>query len=124
MIKEESINELESLIRTLEFIQEEQAFIKNKIAGILTNNVMESTVEWVEELNQHISNRESAIQLLKNDILSLSRLLKIKVPNSSDIDSKIIATLKKYKQQIVYLENEFMSWKHEVNQKIEFPSPS
>ena len=124
MIKEESINELESLIRTLEFIQEEQAFIKNKIAGILTNNVMESTVEWVEELNQHISNRESAIHLLKNDILSLSRLLKIKVPNSSDIDSKIIATLKKYKQQIVYLENEFMSWKHEVNQKIEFPSPS
>jgi len=124
MIKEESINELESLIRTLEFIQEEQAFIKNKIAGILTNNVMESTVEWVEELNQHISNRESAIQLLKNDILSLSRLLKIKVPNSSDIDSKIVATLKKYKQQIVYLENEFMSWKHEVNQKIEFPSPS
>jgi len=124
MIKEESINELESLIRTLEFIQEEQAFIKNKIAGILTNNVMESTVEWVEELNQHISNRESAIQLLKNDILSLSRLLKIKLPNSSDIDSKIIATLKKYKQQIVYLENEFMSWKHEVNQKIEFPSPS
>ena len=124
MIKEASIKELESLIRTLEFIQEEQAFIKNKIAGILTDNVVESTIEWVEELNQHISNRESAIQLLKNDILSLSRLLKIKVPNSSDIDNKIVATLKKYKQQIVYLENEFMSWKHEVNQKIEFPSPS
>ena len=124
MIKEESIKELESLIRTLEFIQEEQAFIKNKIAGLLTDNVLESTIAWVEELDHHISNRESAIQLLKNDILSLSRLLKIKVPNSSDIDNKIIATLKKYKQQIVYLENEFMTWKHDVNQKIEFPSPS
>jgi predicted RNase H-like nuclease (RuvC/YqgF family) len=124
MIKEASTKELESLIRTLEFIQEEQAFIKNKIAGILTDKVVESTIEWVEELNQHISNRESAIQLLKNDILSLSRLLKIKVPNSTDIDVKIITTLKKYKQQIVYLENEFMKWKHDVNQKIEFPGPS
>ncbi len=124
MVKETSIKELESLIRTLEFIQEEQAFIKNKITGLLTDNVLESTIAWVEELDHHISNRESAIQLLKNDILSLSRLLKIKVPNSSDIDNKIIATLKKYKQQIVYLENEFMTWKHDVNQKIEFPNPS
>ncbi len=122
MIKEESLKELESLIRTLEFIQEEQAFIKNKIAGLLTDTVLEATVLWVEELDQHISNRESAIQLLKSDILSLNRLLKIKVSNSSEIDKKIVLTIKKYKQQIVYLENEFMSWKHDVNQKIEFPS--
>ncbi len=122
MNKEESIKELESLIRTLEFIQEEQAFIKNKIAGLLTDTVLEATVLWVEELDQHISNRESAIQLLKSDILSLNRLLKTKVHNSSEIDNKIILSIKKDKQQIVYLENEFMSWKHDVNQRIEFPS--
>jgi len=68
MNKEILLQEIESLVRTIDFIQEEQSFIKHKLSSLLEKRVMRNVVAWAEVLHQEIFNRETAIYLLKSDI--------------------------------------------------------
>ena len=119
MKKEFIIQELESLIRSLDFIQEEQAFIKRKLIGLLENLVLNDFIIWAEDLQLQILNREAALRLLKNDILILKKGVKASKSSNNIVEPKFETAYKKYKLQIVYLENEFIAWKSDVNEKFE-----
>ena len=108
MKKELFIQELESLIRTLDFIQEEQAFIKKKLTNYIDTLDEATLIQWAEEMQQQILNREAALQLIRKDILLLK---------ASGITEPLL--LKKDKQQVIYLENEFIQWKHAIDQKLD-----
>ena len=119
MKKEFIIQELESLIRSLDFIQEEQAFIKRKLIGLLENQVLNDFIIWAEDLQLQILNREAAVRLLKNDILLLKKGVKASKSSNNMVEPKFETAYKKYKLQIVYLENDFITWKSIVNEKFE-----
>ena len=119
MKKEFIIQELESLIRSLDFIQEEQAFIKRKLSGLLENLVLNDFIIWAEDLQLQILNREAALRLLKNDILLLKKGVKASKSSNNMVEPKFETAYKKYKLQIVYLENDFITWKSNVNEKFE-----
>ena len=119
MKKEFIIQELESLIRSLVFIQEEQAFIKRKLIGLLENLVLNDFIIWAEDLQLQILNREAALRLLKNDILLLKKGVKASKSSNNMVEPKFETAYKKYKLQIVYLENDFITWKSIVNEKFE-----
>ena len=119
MKKEFIIQELESLIRSLVFIQEEQAFIKRKLIGLLENLVLNDFIIWAEDLQLQILNREAALRLLKNDILILKKGVKASKSSNNMVEPKFETAYKKYKLQIVYLENDFITWKSIVNEKFE-----
>jgi archaellum component FlaC len=106
--KEFFIKELESLQRTLDFIQEEQAFVKQKITHYLDIFEEDSWIEWAEEMQQQILNREAALHLLKKDIQKLKGRKLVDV-----------VEVKKQKQQLNYLENEFLTWKQVIDQKLD-----
>ena len=108
MKKELFIQELESLIRTLDFIQEEQAFIKRKLTNYIDTLEEAILIQWAEEMQQQILNREAALQLIRKDLLLLK---------ASGITEPLL--LKKDKQQVIYLENEFVQWKHAIDQKLD-----
>jgi len=108
MNKEFITQEVESLIRSLEFIQEEQAFIKRKLSSLLENLVMNDFIVWAEELQLQILNREAAVKLLLIDILVLKKGIKASKSANNLVESKLVAEYKKYKLQVVYLENEFI----------------
>jgi hypothetical protein len=116
MNKEIMSQEIESLIRTLDFIQEEQSFIKRKLSSLLENMVMSDILAWAEELHQEILNRETAIQLLKGDVIALRNLVKTKRSVNNIIDPSTVSTYKKYKQQVGYIEAEFFTWKNAANE--------
>ena len=111
--------EVESLIRSLDFIQEEQAFIKRKLIGLLENLVLNDFIIWAEDLQLQILNREAAVRLLKNDILLLKKGVKASKSSNNMVEPKFETAYKKYKLQIVYLENDFITWKSIVNEKFE-----
>jgi len=119
MNKEFITQEVESLIRSLDFIQEEQAFVKRKLSSFLENFVMNDFIIWAEELQLQILNREVAVRLLNNDILLLKKGVKTSKSVNNIVEAKFVTEYKKYKQQVVYLENEFIAWKSEVNEKFE-----
>ena len=119
MNKEFTTQELESLIRSLDYIQEEQAFVKRKLSSFLENFVMNDFIIWAEDLQLQILNREAAVRLLKNDILLLKKGVKASKSANNIVEAKLVTEYKKYKLQVVYLENEFITWKSEVNEKFE-----
>jgi hypothetical protein len=119
MNKEIMLQEIESLIRTVDFIQEEQSFIKRKLSSLLENMVMSDVVAWAEDLHQEILNRETAIQLLKSDVVTLRNQVKAKRSVNNIVDPNTVADYKKYKQQVGYIEAEFFTWKNIANEKFD-----
>lgn len=119
MNKEIITQEIESLIRTLDYVQEEQSFIKRKLSSLLENIVMNDVLIWAEDLHQEILNRETAVHLLKNDVLILRNQVKVKRSVNNIIDSKTVEQFKKYKEQVGYIESEFFKWKNTANEKFE-----
>ena len=119
MNKEFITQELESLIRSLDYIQEEQAFVKRKLSSFLENFVMNDFIIWAEELQLQILNREAAVRLLKLDVLQLKKGVKASKSANNIVEAKLVTEYKKYKLQVVYLENEFITWKSNVNEKFE-----
>lgn len=108
MKKEFFIQELESLNRTLDFIQEEQAYIKKKLTIYIDAMVESKIILWAEEVQQQILNREVALQLIKKDFLVYKA--------SKTLDEQ---KLKKDKQQLGYLEAEFIQWKHAIDLQLD-----
>ncbi len=123
MNKEVIILELASLIRSLDFIQEEQAFIKSKLTGKLDSTQDITLLNWVEDIQQQIINRELAIQLLKKDVQQLDRIFNLNRVSSS-IDEDQISQFKNDKEQVQYLEKEFFVWKNNVNHQLELTTTS
>jgi len=119
MKKEIVLQEVESLIRSLEFIKEEQSFIKSKLSSLLENKLEQPTIIWAEELHQAILNRETAILLLKNDVLGLRNIIKTNPLEMESVSEDIVKSYKKLKQQVSYIEVEFFNWKNTTNQSLE-----
>lgn len=122
MKKEIVLQEIDSLNRTLDFVQEEQSFIKRKLSSFLDNVVLNEAILWAEVIHQEILNRETAIQLLKSDIIKVTSLVKAKRSINNIVDPSIVENFRKYKQQLEYIETEFLSWKHTTNEKFESAS--
>ena len=119
MNKEIIILEIDSLIRTLNFIQEEQLFIKNKLSNFLENTLEFPILNWAEKLHQEILNRESAIQLLKKDILKLQNQVFRKNVINHISDQLMMEAFKKFKLQVIYIETEFITWKNISNKQFD-----
>jgi len=118
MNKEVIILELASLIRSLDFMQEEQAFIKSKLTGKLDSTQDITLLNWVEDIQQLIINRELAIQLLKKDVQQLDRIFNLNRVGDS-INEDQMSQFKNDKEQVQYLEKEFFVWKNNVNHQLE-----
>ncbi len=123
MNKEVIILELASLLRSLDFIQEGQAFIKTKLTDKLEDATDLTIINWAEDIHQQILNRELAIQLLKKDVQQLDRSLKL-LSGNKEIGKERLEKMKKYKDQVNYLEQEYLIWKNNVNNYIELSGTS
>ena len=80
---------------------------------------MHDFIEWAEDLQLQIINRETAIKLLKSDIVALRNKTKATKSINNIVDASLVLDFKKYKQQVVYLEKQFMIWKNDVNERFD-----
>jgi hypothetical protein len=119
MNKEILIQEFNSLMKALDHIQEEQSIVKRKLNVLLESAVMLDFLVWAEELLQQILNRETAVLLLRNDISVFKKLVTTKKTIAIYVDLTQNKLFKKFKEQVLYLENEFSDWKLEVDEKLE-----
>ena len=94
MNKEFITQEVESLIRSLDFIQEEQAFVKRKLSSLLENFVINDFIIWAEELQLQILNREAAVRLLKLDVLQLKIGVKASKSANNIVEAKLVTEYK------------------------------
>jgi len=119
MNKEILIQEFDSLMKVLDHIQEEQSIVKRKLNVLLGSTVMLDFLVWAEELLQQILNRETAIVLLRKDIIVFKKSVTTKKTIAIYVDLTQNKLFKKFKEQVLYLENEFSDWKLEADEKLE-----
>ena len=119
MNKEILIQEFDSLMKVLDHIQEEQSIVKRKLNVLLESTVMLDFLVWAEELLQQILNRETAIVLLRKDIIVFKKSVTTKKTIAIYVGLTQNKLFKKFKEQVLYLENEFSDWKLEVDEKLE-----
>lgn len=119
MSKEILIQEFDSLMKVLDHIQEEQSIVKRKLNLLLESTVMLDFLVWAEELLQQILNRETAIVLLRKDIIVFKKSVTTKKTIAIYVGLTQNKLFKKFKEQVLYLENEFSDWKLEADVKLE-----
>ena len=119
MNKEILIHEFDSLMMVLDHIQEEQSIVKRKLSVLLESAVILDFLIWAEELLQQILNRETAVLLLRNDINAFRKSVLTKKTIAIYVDLTQHKFFKKFKEQVLYLENEFSDWKLEADEKLE-----
>lgn len=119
MSKEILIQEFDSLMKVLDHIQEEQSIVKRKLNLLLESTVMLDFLVWAEELLQQILNRETAIVLLRKDIIVFKKSVTTKKSIAIYVGLTQNKLFKKFKEQVLYLENEFSDWKLEADVKLE-----
>ena len=119
MNKEILIQEFDSLMKVLDHIQEEQYIVKRKLNVLLESAVMLDFLVWAEELLQQILNRETAIVLLRKDIIVFKKSVTTKKTIAIYVGLTQNKLFKKFKEQVLYLENEFSDWKLEADEKLE-----
>lgn len=119
MSKEILIQEFDSLMKVLDHIQEEQSIVKRKLNLLLESTVMLDFLVWAEELLQQILNRETAIVLLRKDIIVFKKSVTTKKSIAIYVGLTQNKLFKKFKEQVLYLENEFSDWKLEADEKLE-----
>lgn len=119
MGKEILIQEFDSLMKVLDHIQEEQSIVKRKLNLLLESTVMLDFLVWAEELLQQILNRETAIVLLRKDIIVFKKSVTTKKSIAIYVGLTQNKLFKKFKEQVLYLENEFSDWKLEADEKLE-----
>lgn len=119
MNKELLYKDLDGLLNTLDFIQEEQAAIKRKLTRLLDNSLPNQFIEWAEEIHQQILNREVALLLLRKDIKVLRNTITLKKVVIYFVQNQYVKLISKYKEQITYLENEFKNWSKTTSEKFD-----
>ena len=111
--------DIDGLLNTLDVVQEEQTAIKRKLSGLLDNEVSIPFINWAEDIHQQILNREAAVQLLRKDIIALKKTIMQKKSIIYFIDNPYVKMITKYKEQVGYLQNEFIIWSKATAEKFD-----
>ena len=119
MNKEVLYMDLDGLLITLDVVQEEQTAIKRKLSGLLDNVVSTPFINWAEDIHQQILNREAAVQLLRKDIIALKKTIVQKKSVIYFFDNQYVKMITKYKEQVGYLQNEFIIWSKATAEKFD-----
>jgi hypothetical protein len=67
-------HELETWLRTLDYIQQENVSLKNCLADIIINDIEPEMLEEVEYFQNQFLNKDTIISLLRYDIAEQNRL--------------------------------------------------
>ena len=67
-------HERETWLRTLDYIQQENVFLKNCLADIISNDIEPEMLEEVEYFQNQFINKDTVISLLRYDIAEQNKL--------------------------------------------------
>jgi len=100
--------ELSSWLRSLDFMEQENAFLKNNLSRILDTFNEDGLINWADDYQGIILQREAVMDLLREDILKQEALIAASVYNHhSFVNNRVAAVQKEIRSKIQYVEKEF-----------------
>ena len=107
-------NERETWLRTLDYIQQENVFLKNHLADIIKNDIKPEMLEQVEYFQNQFINKDAVIALLRYDIANQNRLSEHGIEHNGDF-VKLQARQGKLRGDMEKMEREFSRLKFQFN---------
>lgn len=94
--------------RSLDYMEQENDYLKNNLSRILDSFAEKELVVWADEYQGIILQREAAMNLLRRDILNQEALIASSKYNlSPSSNNRIIFAQKEIRSKIAYMEKEF-----------------
>ena len=97
-----------SWLRSLDYMEQENDFLKNNLSRILDSFSEKELVNWADEYQGIILQREAAMNLLRQDIFKQEALIaSVRYNHSSKTNNQIVSAQKEIRTKIEYMEKEF-----------------
>ena len=97
-----------SWLRSLDYMEQENDFLKNNMSRILESFSEKELVNWADEYQGIILQREAAMNLLRQDIFKQEALIaSVRYNHSSKTNNQIVSAQKEIRTKIEYMEKEF-----------------
>lgn len=106
-------------LRTLDFMEQENAFMKRHLGKLLEGVSDTPTIEWAEACQTQILMKDEAIDLLKQDINAQEkRLASQYLFEDNQLKTDLPTFQQQLRAQIEYIENDFFLMKKNFNQHL------
>jgi hypothetical protein len=100
--------ELSTWLRSLDFMEQENTFLKNNLSHILDTFNEEGLINWADEYQGIILQSEAVMDLLREDILKQEALIATSRYNHHSLaNNRVAAVQKEIRSKIEYVEKEF-----------------
>ncbi len=109
-------HENETWLRTLDYFQQENIYLKNRIAQIAKTNINNAFLADLENFQNRFVDKDAVISILRYDIAIQDDLIEsIKNPNDAVVNHKIINNQNKLRDDMQQMEREFNRLKFDFN---------
>ncbi|HMO31383.1 MAG TPA: hypothetical protein PKE63_07465 [Lacibacter sp.] len=99
-------------LRTLDYMEQENVFMKNRLSKVVDIYNSHDVLEWAEHYQNKILMNEEAIDLLKHDIqLQEKRLASEYLFEGHPLKDEIITAQEQLRRQMDYVETDFFNMK-------------
>lgn len=103
-------------IRTLDFMEQESAYMKNRLSKVLDAYHSPELLDWAEQYQNKILLNEEAINLLKQDIhIQEKRLASEYLFDGHPLKDEIVHNQERLRMQMDYVETDFYAMKKAFN---------
>ena len=109
-------HENETWLRTLDYFQQENIYLKNRLAQIARTNINNSFLDDLEAYQNRFMDKDAVIAILRYDIALQNDLIEdSNTPVDTDVSSKIILKQYKLREDMQRMEKEFNRLKFDFN---------
>ena len=109
-------HENETWLRTLDYFQHENIYLKNRLAQIARTNINNSFLDDLEAYQNRFMDKDAVIAILRYDIALQNDLIEdSNTPVDTDVSSKIILKQNKLREDMQRMEKEFNRLKFDFN---------
>jgi hypothetical protein len=108
-LERQMLHELETWLRTLNYMQQENVYLKNRLADLIKNGMEDTLLEQVEYFQNQFLNKDAIILLLRQDIAHESKL------DGTLTESKNVKKHDKLSKDMEMMEKEFSRLKFDFN---------
>lgn len=108
-LRQQMLHELDTWQRTLNYIQQENIYLKNRLAEIIKNGMDDTLLDQVEYFQSQFLNKDAVITLLRQDIVAERGL------NGDLSNNKNLRKHDKLRQDMGMMESEFSRLKFDFN---------
>jgi cell division septum initiation protein DivIVA len=104
-------------LRTLDFMEQENAYMKNRLSKVLDGYINHDLLDWAESYQNQIILKEEAIDLLKQDITAQEkRLVSEYLFEGQQLKDEIVKSQVQLRSQMNYMEDYFFTMKKAFNE--------